>query len=160
MVDAQFDEGLRIGTIVLRPNRSWTWRANSYLIGALAAISISYATTFAVRGFWLILPFTALELSALAACLYVCVRRTHLQEVITFSVDELVVERGHRRPEHVHRFSRFFARFRVEPTVHPWYQSRIAIHARDETLEIGRFLPPDEKARLVSQLRIMVARFP
>ena len=159
MIAAHFDETDRIGRIVLRPNRSWTWRSNTYFLGTLLGISLIVATTFALRGYWMVLPFSALEMSALFACLYYCVRRTHEQEVLTFSVDELIVEKGHRRPERVYRFSRFFTRFLVEPAQHPWYQDRIAVQARTERVEIGRFLTPEEKTRLVSQLRLMVNRF-
>jgi uncharacterized membrane protein len=143
----------------LRPNRSWTWRSNLYCIAALMAISTTVATTFAWHGFWLVLPFTALEMSALFACLYVCVRRTHAQEVLIFSSDELIVETGHRRPEHIYRFARFFARFRVERTDNAWHQDRVAIQVRDQRLEIGRFLSSDDKVRLIEQLRLMVHRF-
>ena len=93
----------------------------------------------------MVLPFSALEMTALLACLYYCVRRTHEQEVLTFSVDELIVEKGHRAPEHTYHFSRFFTRFHVEPAAHPWYQDRIAVQMRDQRVEIGRFLTPEEK---------------
>lgn len=159
MIAAHFDERARVGRIVLRPNRSWTWRSNIYLVAALMAISTTVATTFALRGFWLVLPFTALEMSVLLACLYVCVRRTHAQEVLTFSIDELVVETGHREPERVYRFVRFFTRFRVEHAHAVWHDDHIAVQARDQRLEIGRFLAREEKARLVEQLRLMVHRF-
>ena len=159
MIAAHFDECDRVGQIILRPNRSWTWRSNTYFLGTLLTVSLIVATTFALRGYWMVLPFSALEMSALTACLYYCVRRTHEQEVLTFSVDELIVEKGHREPERTYHFSRFFTRFHVEPATHPWYQDRIAVQARDQRVEIGRFLTPEEKARLVSQLRLMVSRF-
>ncbi len=159
MIATHYDEDDRIGRIILRPNRSWTWRANTYFIATMLSISMAIAASFALRGYWLILPFSTLEMSALIACLYYCVRRTHQQEVLTFSVEELVLERGHRHPERVYRFSRFFARFFVEPAPHPWYRDRIEVRAREEHVEIGRFLTPDEKARLVTQLRLMVNRF-
>jgi uncharacterized membrane protein len=159
VIAAHFDECDRVGQIILRPNRSWTWRSNTYFLGTLLTVSLIVATTFALRGYWMVLPFSALEMSALTACLYYCVRRTHEQEVLTFSVDELIVEKGHRAPERTYHFSRFFTRFHVEPATHPWYQDRIAVQARDQRIEIGRFLTPEEKARLVSQLRLMVSRF-
>ncbi len=159
MIAAHFDERTRIGHIILRPNRSWTWRSNIYCVAALTAISTTVATTFAWHGFWLVLPFTALEITALLACLYVCVRRTHAQEVLIFSSDELIVETGHRRPEHVYRFARFFARFRIERADNAWHQHRVAIQVRDQQLEIGRFLSSDDKVQLVDQLRLMVHHF-
>jgi uncharacterized membrane protein len=98
-------------------------------------------------------------MTALVGCLYYCVRRTHRQEVLTFSIDQLVIETGHRKPEHVYHFSRFFARFLVEPAAHPWYEPTIAVQARDQRVEIGRFLTRDEKNRLVAQLRWMIGHF-
>ncbi len=159
MIAAHFDERTRTGQIVLRPNRSWTWRLNLYCVGALMALSTTVATAFAWLGFWMVLPFTGLEIGALIACLYICVRRTHVQEVLTFSVDELVVETGHRGPEHVYRFVRFFTRFCIERSENAWREDRIAIQARDQHLEIGRFLSSDDKIQLVAQLRLMVHRF-
>ncbi len=159
MIAAHYDEHDHIGRIVLRPNRSWTWRANTYFIACMLSVSLTIAASFALRGFWLVLPFSVFEMSALSACLYYCVRRTHQQEVLTFSVDELVVERGHTHAERVYRFSRFFARFLVEPAPHPWYRDRIQVQSRKERVEIGRFLAPDERTRLVAQLRLMVNRF-
>ena len=118
MVTAGFDEALTVGRIVLRPNRSWTWRANTCLIATLTVVSALIAGGFALRGMWMVLPFSTIEMSALLACLYYCVRRTHRQEVLTFSAEELVVEQGHRRPERTVRFERFWTRVLVEPARH------------------------------------------
>jgi uncharacterized membrane protein len=159
MVTAHFDERVRVGQIVLRPNRSWTWRSNTYFVTTLLVISSTTALVFALRGYWMVLPFSALEMAALLGCLYFCVRRASQQEVLTFSNDELIVEKGHGRPEQVFRFQRFFTRVMVEPPIHPWYQPRIAIVARDERLEIGQFLGAEEKTRLVGDLRRMVHHF-
>jgi uncharacterized membrane protein len=159
VIAAHFDESDRIGQIVLRPNRSWTWRSNTYFIGTLMCVSAIVATSFTMRGLWMVLPFSVLEMGVLTACLYYCVRRTHRQEVLTFSVDELVIEQGHREPERTYHFARFFTRFLVEPATHPWYEPTIAVQARGERVEIGRFLTRDEKKNLVTQLRWMVGRF-
>jgi uncharacterized membrane protein len=98
VIAAHFDECDRVGQIILRPNRSWTWRSNTYFLGTLFTVSLIVATSFALRGYWMVLPFSALEMTALLACLYYCVRRTHEQEVLTFSVDELIVEKGIAHP--------------------------------------------------------------
>jgi uncharacterized membrane protein len=159
VVTAHFDERVRMGQIVLRPNRSWSWRSNTYFVTTLLAVSSVIALSFALRGYWMVLPFSALEMAALLGCLYFCVRRASQQEVLTFSIDELVVEKGHGRRERVYRFQRYFTRVMVEPPAHPWYQPRIAIVARNERLEIGQFLGADEKRRLVGHLRHMIHQF-
>jgi uncharacterized membrane protein len=156
MVTAGFDEAHAVGRIVLRPNRSWTWRANTYLLGTLTLVSAAIALGFALRGMWMVLPFSTLEMSALLACLYYCVRRTHRQEVLTFSASELVVEQGHRRPERTVRFERFWTRVLVEPARHPWDGAKVALRSRGDELEIGSFLSAPDKKDLVREIRRMI----
>jgi uncharacterized membrane protein len=156
MIDARYDKTSGLGQIVLQPNQPWSWRANTYFVGTLLGVSLIIASSFAMRGYWLVLPFSLVEMFALLGCLYYCVRRATLQEVLTFSADELIVETGHRRPEHVYRYRRFFTRFMIEPPAHPWYEPRIEIREREQRLEIGRFLRADEKRDLIAHLRQMI----
>jgi len=158
MVSADFDEAKQVGTIVLRPNRSWTWRANTYLLITLSTISALIASSFAARGLWMVLPFSALEMAVLFGCLYYCVRRTHRQEVLTFSPAELLIEVGHRAPERTLRYDRFWTRFQVEPPRHPWYAERVAVRSRGATFEIGSFLNATDKRDLVSHIRTIIRR--
>jgi uncharacterized membrane protein len=158
VISSEFDPDASIGRIVLRPNQSWTWRANTYLAGTLLAVSGSIGVVFALQGMWLILPFTLLELAVLMACLYYCVRRTHLQEVLTFSSDYLDVERGVKVPETRQRLQRYFTRFFVSAPRHPWYCKRVSVCCRGTEIEIGSFLNDGEKDDLVAALRSMIDR--
>lgn len=158
MIAWEFDAAEGAGRIVLRPNRSWSWRANAWLVATLLAVSGTIGFGFAWRGMWPILPFTMLEVVVVLACLYYCVRRTHLQEVLTFSPDYLLFERGIGRPQVRHRFQRYFTRFFVRPSEHPWYRKRIALRCRDQELEIGSFLTSDEQDDLVAALRDIIHR--
>ena len=159
MITSDFDQASVSGRIVLRPNQSWTWRANTYFVGTLMVISLTIAVTFTLQGMWVILPFTVLEMSVLLACLYYCVRRTHVQEVLTFSPESLVLERGINRPQLRVEFQRYFTRFFVLGPRHPWYRKQIALRCRDREMEIGSFLSSDEKDDLIRQLRDMIHRF-
>ncbi len=156
MVHAHFDAVARTGQIVLRPNRSWSWRSNSYFIVTLLIVSLSVAGTFALRGYWLVLPFSALEMTALFGCLYYCVRRANRQEVVTLSDDELIIETGHNRAEQIRRYARFHTQIRVERGDHSWDEPHICVVARDQHQEIGDFLCGDEKRTLVNHLRDMI----
>jgi uncharacterized membrane protein len=158
MIDARFDDDRHVATIVLRPNRSWTWRANRYLVYTLMAVSGTIAALFTARGLWLVLPFTVLEMSVLLACLYYCVRRTHRQEVLELSPEEIVLQTGHDRPESTFRYPRFFTRVRVDAARHPWYSARISVEARGNRHVIGDFLTGEEKAELVHRLRDLIHR--
>ena len=156
MVSVTFDHDSRTGRIVLRPNRSWTWRANLVFLAVISVVSLTIGITFLLNGFWMVLPFGVLEMSILGACLWYCVRRTHRQEVLTFTDDELLIEAGIGRPEKRHVFKRLFARFFVRRPRHPWYGTRIAVRSHGREVGIGDFLPPDDKKRLVRELRRMV----
>ncbi|HEX7037008.1 MAG TPA: DUF2244 domain-containing protein [Pseudomonadales bacterium] len=158
MIDCQFDASSAGGRIVLRPNRSWTWRANLCLAGTLLAVSGTIGAILAVRGAWTVLPFAMLQGAAVLAGLYCCVRRTYVQEVLTFSPEFLLVERGIRRPWLRRRFQRYFTRFLVHPADHRWYRRRIAVRCRDQELEIGSFLTSEEQDDLIRALREMIQR--
>jgi uncharacterized membrane protein len=158
MIVSEFDGARAEGRIILQPNHSWTWRANACLVGTLMAVSGSVGTVLAYQGLWLVLPFTFIEMSVLLGCLYYCVRRTHLQEVLTFSTDYLVFERGVSRPERRFRFQRYFARFFIRAPAHPWHRKRIALRCRGEEFEVGSFLSSHEKDDLVGVLREMIQR--
>jgi uncharacterized membrane protein len=158
LISAHFDAAAGTGQIILRPNRSWTWRANIWLVATLMAISGTVATAFTLQGFWVILPFTVLEVGVLAACLYYCVRSTHQMEVLRLSRSKLVFERGINRPSQRYAFDRYFARFLVEPSRHPWYSKRIELRCRERELEVGRFLGVEDKDQLVRELKRMIHR--
>ena len=143
---------------MLRPNRSWTWRANVYFVATLMIVSLAVAIAFTWNGMWVILPFTVLELTVLAAALYYCVRRTHTTEVLTLSRHRLVLERGISRPSQRLDFDRYFSRFFVRAPRHPWYRKKIALRCRSEEHEVGSFLTDEEKDDLVQQLRRMISR--
>ncbi|MGE0623077.1 MAG: DUF2244 domain-containing protein [Pseudomonadales bacterium] len=158
MIHCEFDDRDTSARIVLRPNHSWTWRANVYLILSLMAVSLTMAAVFTGRGFWVILPFTVLEIGVLTACLYYCVRRTHTTEVLRLDRNRLIFERGIRRPALRLELERYFTRFFVRPARHPWYRKRIELTCRDRALEVGQFLSDEEKDELVRNLRQIIHR--
>jgi len=156
MVNAEFDNENQKGQIVLQPNHSWTWRANLYFLATLFVISIAIAIGFLIQGYWVILPFAGLEMLALTAAIYYCVRKTHRQEVLRFSMDEVVIEAGVNKVEEEHRFQRFFTRVHVEAPKGARRTQRIALTERERNVEVGEFLTDDEKKTLIRELRHMI----
>jgi len=156
MVSAEFDSAGQTGQIILQPNHSWTWRANLYFLATLFVLSIAIATGFLVLGYWLILPFAGLEMIALTAAIYYCVRKTHRQEVLHFSQDWVVIESGVNKIEKEHRFQRFFTRVLIESPKGARRSQRIALAERDHNVEVGEFLTDDDKKTLIKELRSMI----
>lgn len=158
MISNQFDHSRDQFMIVLRPNQSWTWRANLYLIASLLAISLTVGIFFLVHEYWLILPFTLAEVALVAACLYYCVRRTHQQEVLTLTRDTVILERGIKQPDQRQMFRRYFTRFFVHPPRFRGHRQVIALRCQGEEQEIGSFLTEPEKQELVKTLRSVIAQ--
>jgi len=156
MVNADFDSTCQTGRIILQPNHSWTWRANLFFLATLFVVSIAIAIGFLLQGYWMILPFAGLEMLALTAAIYYCVRKTHRQEVLRFSQDEVVIETGVNKIEQEHRFQRFFTRVLVEAPSGSRRSQRIALSERERNIEVGEFLSDDEKKTLVRELRQMI----
>lgn len=89
MVELDIDDATQTGQIVLRPNASGTWRFNLYLLYTLMIVSGTVSIGFLFAGAWMILPFSIIEMGALAGCMFYCNRQCNRQEVITVS-DDLV----------------------------------------------------------------------
>ena len=96
MVELDIDDTTQTGQIVLRPNASGTWRFNLYLLYTLMIVSGTVSVGFLIAGAWMILPFSIIEMGALAACMFYCNRQCHRQEVITVSDDLVSIEQGVR----------------------------------------------------------------
>ncbi len=164
MIRSTFDAENASAIIVLQPNRSWTWRANLYLIGSLMLVSLSVGLVLLYLGYWLILLFTTLEIGFLTACLHYCVSRTHRQEVLRFSSDRLVIETGSRQPREEVNVPRFFARFFVKPARRRGQSKSVALRCHDQDknrqqeFEVGSFLGDAEKDQLVRLLQRTIQR--
>lgn len=157
MIETRIDEEAGAVHYVLRPNQSWTWRANVGFLGVLFVVSLTIALSFTWFGMWMILPWSLIELGALTFCLWLCVHRGYRQEVIVLHPQHVTLQKGQRRqPPRLtveRTFERFFTRFHVERTTHPWRQPHLQLRHRDECFEIGSFLAAEEKAELITQLR-------
>lgn len=156
MVQAQIDDQSHTGRIILSPNASWSWQANLYLLYTLMAISLTVGIGFAFMGAWMILPYSILELSILALCIYVCVQKCNRQEVITVREHEVTVEKGIKTPSETWNYHRVWAKFVVKPAKHPWDGQVVSIASHGKELELGSFLNRSDKLELIASLKRVV----
>lgn len=153
MVLTDIDDKTGTGIIVLRPNHSWSWRANLWFLAILLGVSLLIATAFLLVGAWVVLPFTLLEMTGLAICIHYCFRQCSLQEVITVSDNEVKIERGIRAPSEQETFQRMWSKFFVRSPKHPWDPMTLSVSSRGMETEIGAFLNRRDKSDLLEQLR-------
>lgn len=147
-----------VGQIVLQPNHSLSWRALKYFLAFMMVLSFGIAITFVFFGYWLVLPFTGLEMAFLSYCLWRCLRRASLQEVIIFSATEIRLETGIDGPERTEVWERFFTKIHINQAIHPWYRKSVALVHRGDRFEIGSFLTTAEQDELIDSLYQMVRR--
>ena len=116
---------------------------------SLVAASMIVATLFLLRGAWMILPFSIVEMAALGVALLVYARHAVDGERVSLGGHALEIESidGGR-----HRLVRFDARAaRVEMDARP--RAVLAVVARGERVEVGRFVCERERRRFARELR-------
>ena len=155
--DQQRADGL-VGRIVLRADGANHWRSAFYILATLFTISITIGLTFALYGFWPILPFSLLELSALGTAIWWCQRRATAQQVISISSEDLIFEAGYRTPSRRETWQRFYTNVTVSRPTHPWRSRRVTVRHRQEEVELGEFLTDAEKGALVKALQTLIGR--
>lgn len=137
---------------ILRPNRSLSWRGTLWFFFSLVLISVCIALGLTWLGFWLVLPFTGLELLAVGVGLYVVACRCYQCEIISIGEDSIRIERGRGRPHQEFTLGRGWARVVLEQCPKAWYPSRLLIRSHGRAVEVGRFLEEQERQRLADEL--------
>lgn len=156
MVVTDIDESRRTGVIILRPNHSWSWKANVLFLSVLMGVSMSIAVGFLLAGAWVVLPFTIIEMTVVALCIHYCVKQCSRQEVITVSDYEVRIERGINGPTELETYQRLWAQFFVHQPRHPWDPPTLGIRSHGVASEIGSFLNRRDKHDLLVQLKRVV----
>ena len=158
MVLTDIDDTTNTGVIVLRPNSSWSWRANVVFLSAFMGLSLIIGIGFLLAGAWVVMPYSLLEITVVGFCIHYCVKQCSRQEVITVTDHEVMIETGIRQPTDSQRFNRMWAKFFVQKPTRPWESMTLSIRSHGIETEIGSFLSPDDKDDLVSQLKRVVPR--
>ena len=153
MVAADCQDSNGTCRFVIRPNSSLGWRGRWLFFGGISLVCLSIAIAFSIVGFWLILPFAGLELTALGFCLYLVARNSEHCEVITVHGDVVEVDKGREAPEEHWKFQRAWAQVQLHQNPHRWYPSRITLRSHGREVELGAWLNQQEKEYLVTELR-------
>jgi uncharacterized membrane protein len=157
MIESEHDAITGGWRFILRPNASLSERQARLFLAAAAGVMGGIAAGFAGLGLWMVLPFSGAEWLLLAICLKASFRAGSLQEVIHIDDRSVVVERGHGRPEHTHRFQRAWIALEMAPSPIPGHPSRLFLRLHGQRVEVGRFLAESERDALARELRQVLA---
>jgi uncharacterized membrane protein len=147
--------------VVSRRNDSLGGRQRWLVFGALAGVSLSLATAFALAGAWPVLMYSALELALLAMAFRLVARGAGEWERLTVAGDRVVVERHWRGGDERHEYNRYWVR--VEYHEHRGADrfggGRLTLRSAGEAVTFGDAMALSERRAVAMKLRrLTVAR--
>lgn len=145
----------RVTQIVIGPNASLSVRQAWGFMALTASTGLGIAMVMALQGFWPILPFAGIELTALGAALAVSVRRNAYREVIRFDGDDISVEFGvvGRGVGGSVRLQRAWTRVWLDAGAHRHAPTELRLSSSGQRVQIARCLTDAERERLYRRLQ-------
>ncbi len=147
---SQEGESIRV---VLKPNRSMSWRGNQLFLLSMFLLSGFIAFGFWLVGAWVVLPFAGLEMLVLSGLIYYVSWKLSYREVLTIDGQAITFEQGVQRPKQEWHFNRSDISLSVEPKEHSWSTPTIHFKHRQELISIGSFLNQADCDKLLDTLK-------
>lgn len=138
--------------IIVRPNRSLSWRGVQRFYLGIVLVSFSIAGAFASLGFWPILPFAGIEMLVLGIALYMTSFKSAICEVVTIQGPSVTIERGRRAPEQRDQYPRAWLQVVYTKPPTKGHAGRLSLRSHGRSTEIGACLTEDERSRLADEL--------
>ncbi|MDH5472814.1 MAG: DUF2244 domain-containing protein [Gammaproteobacteria bacterium] len=158
MVTVSINDNGYNGHILLEPNLSLSWKTNTRIFYIICIITFAIAIHFYRLGGWLVLPFSGLELLLISIAVYLFFKRNNHCEVITFTDDKVVIERGKASPEKSWEYPRHWSKIYIHE--HGLYDiPKVSIKSHGKEMEMGSFLGYDEKLLLIKILKEVTQKF-
>jgi uncharacterized membrane protein len=143
---------------VLYPHRSLSPRGFAILMAACAGLPSLVGLWFATHGAWPVLPFFGCEIVLIWWAFHANNRDARSFETVRLTPEELTVERvrpsGHRS---AHRFAPPHW-LRIELASRPDGGNTLRLASHGRSIEVGRFLTPEERREFAGELRAAIAR--
>lgn len=158
MVTASIDQQGYTGQILLQPNLSLSWQSNKTIIALIALFSLCVGASFSFQGFWMVMPFSGFYVLFFALAIYMFFRRQCRREVVTFTDDMVVVERGRYRPEKHYEYQRHWSQIYIRDNGHNDIPT-VSIRSHGHELELGAFLGYEEKLQFIDTLKTITRAF-
>ena len=130
-----------------------TPRAMAVFVICFAVVAIAIGSSFFVLGYWLILPFTGLEIAIVAASVALTIRRSRDFELVTVSEQKVTVIRRYRGQVVSRNFQRYWTQVRQEMGTSRLHPSHLLIGSHGQFVAIGKILTEEMKDKLARQIR-------
>ena len=152
MVLRQVNSATGVTQVVVRANKSMSWRANVLLAASLGSLSAVFGGIIATAGFWMVMPFAGLEFLLVYFCLTRVYRRLGYTEVISNMGDMLLVESGYDEPVTTAEMPCQRTRVQFDDPASAFDVGRLQLQCSGQSLEIGQALNKEEKRMLYKEI--------
>ena len=142
------------GSILIEPNRPISWPDNVRFIQLFSLLSLVIASLAIYQGFFLVLPYSGMEILFLSICLYLVYKHYSIHQIIFFTSDRIIIESGTQRIEYQRHWSKFY----IDNNGH-YEIPRLCIRSRGITTEIGGFLGYADKLILINLVKKITSGF-
>jgi len=146
------------GHILIEPNRPISWHDNIRFLKFFALLSFLIGVIAMYHGFFLVMPFSGLEVIILAICLYLVFKRYSTCQVIYFTPVSVVIEWGETGADKRVVYQRHWSKFHVDNKGN-YNIPRLNINSKGKTTEIGAFLNFEDKLVLIDLIKTLTAKF-
>ena len=141
--------------ILITRNHSLTNTQAGFIVGFLAVVLGSIAVMFYSQGAWLVLPFAGLELLAVTAGFYACIRHNNDYELVEVDDTRIRVRRSIAKREQNFSFQTHWTNVMLEVT-EGWYPSKLWVKSKGKQVELGGWLTDDERRQLAQRLKNLI----
>jgi uncharacterized membrane protein len=140
--------------IVIRPNRSLSFRGMVWLFSAYLGLMAVIGLGFLSAGAWMVLPFAGIEALLIFLVFYfvVCCH-TNDYELVIIDGEKLSVISHQGSSQSHHEFPHYWAKLKLECSEHSWYPSRLMLGCYGRFVEIGSGLREQDRQALAKKLR-------
>lgn len=137
----------------IRPNASFPRPGWRWLLLFLLLLSFAIALRLAWLGFWLVLPFTLLELGFLVWIIGLVRRQANYVERIRISGDKVQIAHLQKNHNRKWSFPLYWARVELKSPTHRWYPHKLLVGTSGQWIEIGQCLTDQERTDLAAAIR-------
>ena len=143
--------------IVVRANKSMSWRANVILAASLGSVSALFGGAIASLGFWMVVPFAGLEFLLVFFCLSKAYRRLGYTEVISVVGETVVIESGYDKPVTTAEMPGIWTKVKFDDPSSAFQVGRLMLQCSGKSVEVGLALSKEEKRTLYKELMVCLS---
>jgi uncharacterized membrane protein len=131
--------------ILIKPNSSLNGWQRFFFLSSIFILCGGIAIFYFV-GATMIVPFAGIELSAVFLAFYLNFKWSEQKELVTLSLDHVVVEKGRKQKEYTWREFRTFTAFEINKIKKD--EINLGFKSKGQAVLVGDFLNADDKQEL------------